>query len=98
MKKTHQQVLTLDSFVYTILSMNSKDIVSKLLALALTQSEIARLSGISQPTISRLSNGKHKSSDESTYHALRALLDQLQRVVGRRQPGDKHGDFNNRRT
>lgn len=73
--------MTLDSFAYTFGGMNSKDVINKLLALALTQAEIARQSGISQPTVSRIVRGKHKSSDESTYHALRSLLEQHQQTV-----------------
>jgi len=56
--------------------MNSKDIIKSLRNAGMTQSEISRLSGIPQPTISRAENGIHETCNEKTFSALLAVFKQ----------------------
>ena len=54
--------------------MNSKQAIEELKKLGLTQTDIARLSGVTQPTISRIEHGQHESANEKTLNALLAVL------------------------
>jgi transcriptional regulator with XRE-family HTH domain len=54
--------------------MNSKDVIKILIDKGMTQLEIARLSGIPQPTISRALTGAHTSCSERTLNALLTVL------------------------
>lgn len=55
--------------------MNTKQVLEKLMSMGLTQGEIARQSGVSQPTISRVINGVNETCYQSTATAISALLD-----------------------
>lgn len=53
--------------------MNTKNILDKLISLGLSQADIARESGVSQPTISRALRGVHESCNERTFSAINKL-------------------------
>jgi transcriptional regulator with XRE-family HTH domain len=56
--------------------MNTREVIQKLKKHGLTQSEMSRLSGVPQPTISRAERGRHTSCSEKTLNALLAVLKQ----------------------
>ena len=69
--------------------MNTKQVLEKLMSLGLTQGEIARQSGISQPTISRVINGVNETCYQSTAVAISELLEKTK--SRRRKPrGDQN--------
>jgi predicted transcriptional regulator len=52
-----------------------KELVEALEGMGLTQTEIADLTAVSQPTIARIKSGKHADPKWSTVEVLRALYE-----------------------
>lgn len=74
------QALTRCGGAYILCAMDAATLIEELLRRGFTQHDIARETGITQPTISRVRRGEHGDPRLSTFAALKAMHERTKKA------------------